>query len=146
MGNKVVFADKVFPIIEIGKENNVMVSANGDITIGFEATMPEIFTISEGEMDNLTDGFINAIKYLPVGYMVHKQDWYIESKFSPQYSSETIKNGNVIAIENERHFNERSFIEHKCFIFITKPLLDSKTKSSKNSSVLKKHLVPKNSI
>ena len=130
----------IFPILAIDKDSNAIVSANGDLTIGLEVALPEIFTLSDGDYDNISETLVNSIKALPVGYVFHKQDWYVEEKFAPNlehnlYSSD-------LARENELHFNERPYLRHKCYIYITAPAADVEKRTSLKSSLLKRHLVP----
>ncbi|KAA6439918.1 TraG family conjugative transposon ATPase [Dyadobacter flavalbus] len=143
MSMKIKEEESIFPILAIDSHTDVMVSANADITLAFELTHPEVFTASDGEIDILSDAYVNAIKTLPVGYIVHKQDWYVEAEYTADFNNPTIKNGNYLAHANEKHFGERPHVIHKCYIYVTRPSMDAKTRSSKNSSLLKRHLVPK---
>lgn len=143
MGTKIKDEQKIFPILAIDESTGVMVSANADLTMVFKVEHPEVFTTSDGEIDILADTYINAIKTLPVGYIMHKQDWYVETEYKADFKSLTVRNGNYIAFDNEKHFSERPFVEHRCYIYITRPSMDAKTRTSKNSSLLKRHLVPK---
>ena len=77
MANRVKKFEEIYPIFRIDEATGVIISVNCDLTIAFEVTHPEIFTSSDGEIDNLTEAYVSAIKTLPVGYLMHKQDWYV---------------------------------------------------------------------
>ncbi|MCY7358445.1 MAG: DUF3875 domain-containing protein [Rudanella sp.] len=68
----------LLPILCIDETTGCIVSKNADITAAFELQSPEIFAVSDGEYDTLHDVLVRAAKVLPVGYMVHKQDLFIE--------------------------------------------------------------------
>ncbi|GLU56506.1 transposase [Dyadobacter frigoris] len=143
MSKKTKQEESIFPILAVDSLTDAMVSANADLSMAFEIKHPEVFTTSDGEIDIIADAYINAIKTLPVGYIVHKQDWYVEAEYKADYKNSTIKNGNYLAFANEKHFSERPHVEHRCYIYLTRPSMDAKTRTSKNSSLLKRHLVPK---
>ncbi|HEV7347388.1 TraG family conjugative transposon ATPase [Telluribacter sp.] len=138
--------EEIYPIFRIDEQSATLVSVNGDLTLAFEVVHPEIFTSSEGDIDILTEAFVSAVKTLPVGYIMHKQDWYIAQAYEPDLTTSTVRQGNFIAFDNEMHFAERPFIKHRSYIYITRPNQDSKSrasKSSRHSSLLRRHLVPK---
>ena len=54
---------KVFPIYKV--ENNCILSKQGDVTLAFEAVLPEIFTLSDQEYESFHQVLVKAIKVLP---------------------------------------------------------------------------------
>jgi conjugation system TraG family ATPase len=146
MANRVKKFEEIYPIFRIDERTGVIISINCDLTIAFEVSHPEIFTSSDGEIDILTEAYVSAVKTLPVGYIMHKQDWYVSQTYEANLKSPAIKNGNFVAFDNEMHFSERPCLRHKAYIYITRPSSNVKgrtSKSSKHSSLLKRHLVPK---
>ena len=69
---------KVFPIYKV--ENDCILSKQGDVTLAFEATLPEIFTLSDQEYEAFHQILIKAIKVLPNNSVFHKQDWFFLKK------------------------------------------------------------------
>lgn len=144
--NRVKKFEEIYPIFRIDEDKGVIISVNCDLTVAFKVTHPEIFTLSEGEIDLISEAYMSAVKTLPTGYIMHKQDWYVAQEYKPDLGSPTVRNGNFVAFDNEMHFAERPFIEHRGYIFITRPNLDGNghnRRSSRHSSLLKRHLVPK---
>jgi conjugation system TraG family ATPase len=134
---------QLFPILCIDEPTGCLISKNADITAAFELQAPEIFAVSDGEYDALHDVLIRAAKVLPVGYMVHKQDLFVEDVYTAPFGSEFLRETNYVAWENERHFSDRPYLRHRCYLYITRPATSPLKRTSGHSSLLKRHLVPK---
>ncbi len=55
--------EDILPIL--GVEHDCILSKKGDITIGFEISLPEIFTLSNEDYESFHQSWIKAIKILP---------------------------------------------------------------------------------
>jgi conjugation system TraG family ATPase len=135
--------DKLFPILGIDDHTDIIVSKNADLTAAFALQTPEIFAVSDGEYDTLHDVLVRAIKVLPVGYMVHKQDAFLEDEYLPDFTSTYLQTNNSVAWANEMHFAERPYLRHRCYIYVTRPASSPLKRTSAQSSLLKRHLMPK---
>ena len=142
MKKKKALAD-LFPILCIDGPTGFIVSKNADITMAFELQAPEIFAVSDTEYDALHDVLIRATKVLPVGYIVHKQDLFVEDVYTPTFESEFLRSSNYMVWENERHFADRPYLRHRCYLYVTRPATSPLKRTSGQSSLLKRHLVPK---
>src|SRR6266542_1383501 len=131
----------ILPIFVV--ENDCIISKLGDITIGFEATLPEIFSLSNEEYETFHQVLIKAIKILPKHSVFHKQDWFTESNYKADF---TKKEAAFLSRSSEHFFNERPFLYHTCYIFLTKKPANRKTVNSLYSSLLKKTIVPEETI
>mgnify|MGYP003679784055 CR=1 FL=1 len=69
--------EKHFPILSI--EQDCILSKMGDITVAYQAILPEIFTLSDRDYEAFHQAWIKAIKTLPKNCILHKQDWFTES-------------------------------------------------------------------
>lgn len=49
--------------------------------------------------------------------MVHKQDWFIRERYRPATGEGDMS---FLSRSYERHFNERPFLTHACFLYLTK--------------------------
>jgi conjugation system TraG family ATPase len=146
MRNRVKKFEEIYPIFRIDETSGVIISVNCDLTMAFEVTHPEIFTLSEGEIDQITESYTSAVKTLPVGYIMHKQDWFVARAYEPDLGSPAVRKGNFVAFDNELHFAERPYLQHRAYVYITRPCHDGKNPSrrtSRHSSLLKRHLVPR---
>jgi conjugation system TraG family ATPase len=131
----------IFPILSV--ENNCIISKKGDITIAFKVTLPEIFTLSDTDYEGFHQSLIKALKVLPSQSIFHKQDWFSESVYHPDFQH---KDTSFLTRSSERFFNERPYLEHACFIMVTKKPADRKPSSSIFSTLLKKSIVPEDAM
>lgn len=133
--------EKIFPIYKV--ENNAILSVQGDITVAFEVTLPEIFTLGERDYESFHQAWVRAIKVLPPHSIFHKQDLYVDR----QYRADFDKAGEAfLSLSSERFFNERPYRGHSCHIFLTKRATGRKPSNSAVSNVLRKSIVPQQTI
>ncbi len=133
--------ESLLPLTKV--ENGAMLSAHGDITIGYEVSLPEIFTLSDRDYEAYHQAWVKAIRLLPVGSIFHKQDWWLESGFKADFE----KSGKgFLSRASERFFNERECLEHSCHIFLTQKPKDRKLSSSAYSNILRKSMVPQQTV
>jgi conjugation system TraG family ATPase len=129
--------DDLFPIM--GVEHDCILSKQGDITVAFEAALPEIFTLSDQEYETFHQAWVKAIKVLPRHSVFHKQDWFTKSKYQADFTKDDTS---FLTRSSERFFNERPFLDHKCYILLTKKALSRKISTSLFSNLLRKSIVP----
>jgi conjugation system TraG family ATPase len=134
-------AKDILPIYKV--ENNCILSMQGDITIAYRAELPEIFTLSDRDYEAYHQAWIKAIRLLPQFTVLHKQDWFFQGAYRADFDS----NGNsFLSRSSERFFNERECLDHQCYIFLTKKPRDRKLSSSAYSNILRKSIVPVETI
>ncbi|RYY71548.1 MAG: TraG family conjugative transposon ATPase [Chitinophagaceae bacterium] len=132
--------DQIMPIF--GAEHDCLLSKQGDVTIAFDVILPELFTLSDADYEAFHQTLIKAIKVLPKHAVFHKQDWFTEAKYSADFSIET----SFLSKSSERFFNERPFLDHRCYIFLTKKPLNRRVGNSLFSNLLKKSIVPEETL
>lgn len=133
--------DDILPIMDV--EHDCILSKQGDVTVVFKADLPEIFTLSNQEYETFHQTWLKAIKLLPKFSVFHKQDWFIDSKFQADFTNE---DNNFLTRSSERFFNERPFLDHSCYIFLTKKPQGRKTSSSLFSNLLRSSIVPEETL
>ncbi len=129
--------ENILPILDV--EHDCILSKLGDITIGFEIILPEIFTLSNEDYEAFHQSWIKAIKILPKLSVFHKQDWFIDSEYAADFSKDA---GSFLSRSSERYFNERPFLDHHCYLYVTKKPANRKLSSSVASNLLRKSIVP----
>ncbi|WJS94475.1 TraG family conjugative transposon ATPase [Flavobacterium johnsoniae] len=127
----------VLPIMDV--HHDCILSKQGDITVVFKADLPEIFTMSDQEYEAFHQSWIKAIKILPKFTVFHKQDWFLESSYKGDFDNE---DSSFLTRSSERFFNERPFLDHSCYIMITKKPAGRKSSSSLFSNLIRNNLVP----
>jgi conjugation system TraG family ATPase len=131
----------ILPILDV--EHDSIISKQGDVTIGFEILLPEIFTLSNEDYESFHQGWVKALRVLPKQSIFHKQDWFIDFKYSSDFTKDDTS---FLSQSSERFFNERPFLSHHSYLYITKRSSHGKTATSLSSGLLKKSIVPELSL
>ncbi|WP_277014330.1 TraG family conjugative transposon ATPase [Flavobacterium lindanitolerans] len=133
--------EEILPIMDV--QHDCILSKNGDVTIVYKAELPEIFTLSDQEYEAFHQAWVKAIKILPKHTVLHKQDWFLDSTFKPDFERQ---DNSFLGRSSDRFFNERPFLEHSCYIMLTKKPTNRKSASSLFSNLLKKNIVPEETL
>ena len=136
--SRITTLESKFPLLAV--ENNCIISKDADITACFEVKLPELFTVASPEYEAIHSAWHKAIKTLPDFTIVHKQDWYIKENYSPDLNSE---DQSFLSKSFQRHFSERPFLNHYCYLFLTKTTKERMRMQSNFSSLCKGVLIPK---
>ncbi len=99
------------PITDI--QDNIIFANNGNVVLCYEGILPEIYSLSEKDFEEIHGAWFQALKSLPVGCVVHKQDIYLKKS----YSSEQLPNETFLAKATHDHFKGREYMEHRCLLF-----------------------------
>ena len=127
-----------FPLLRV--ENNCIISKFADITAAYRVTLPELFTLTGEEYEALHGAWLKALKVLPDYTVVHKQDFFIEERYmAPEEGSER----SFLARSYERHFNERPYLRHTCYLFVTKTTSERMRQTSASSVLCRGFIVPR---
>ena len=133
--------EKVLPIMDI--EHDCILSKQGDVTVVFKAELPEIFTLSDQEYEAFHQSWIKAVKVLPKFSVLHKQDWFLQSGYKADFSNE---DNSFLSRASERFFNERPFLDHSCYIMLTKKPAGRKNSSSLFSTLIRSSIAPEETL
>ncbi|SUJ30615.1 conjugal transfer ATP-binding protein TraC [Sphingobacterium multivorum] len=129
--------EEILPIMEI--QHDCIISKQGDVTVVFKAELPEIFTLSDQEYEAFHQAWVKSLKVLPKYCVMHKQDWFLDSRYKANFEAEDTS---FLSRSSERFFNERPYLDHSCYIMLTKKPAGRKTASSLFSNLLRKSIVP----
>lgn len=131
----------LLPVYKV--EHGCILSLQGDVTLAYRVTLPELFTLSDREYEAYHQAWIKAIRALPQFSVFHKQDWFLETSYKADYE----KHGEgFLSRSSEAFFNERPYLDHECFIFLTKKPAGRKLSSSVYSNIRRKSIVPAQTI
>ena len=127
-----------FPLLRV--ENHCIISKFADITAAYRVTLPELFTLTGEEYEALHGAWLKALKVLPDYTVVHKQDFFIEERYeAPEDGSER----SFLARSYECHFNERPYLRHSCYLFVTKTTPERMRQTSASSVLCRGFIVPR---
>lgn len=120
-------------------ERDCILSRRGDITLAFKVRLPEIFTLSHEDYETFHQAWVRAIRALPSCTVFHKQDWFTRAHYHADFSK---VERSALSLASERFFNERPFLDHDCYIMLTKRPSGRKPSSSLTSALVRGSIVP----
>ena len=75
---------------------------------------------------------------MPDYTVIHKQDWFTEER----YKAKPGEDASFLSRSFERHFNERPYLRHSCYLFITKTTKERMRSQSDFSTLCRSRIVP----
>ena len=130
--------ERKFPLLAV--EHGCIVSKDADLTVAFEVTLPEVYTVAAGEYEAIHSMWVKAIRVLPDYSIVCKQDWFTEESYRPDWEGREMS---FLARSYERHFNERPYLNHRCYLYVTKTVRERSRRNSDFSTLCRGHILPK---
>ena len=104
-----------YPIVDI--QDNLVFANNGNIILGYKLLLPEVYSLSEKDFEDVHGSWFQALKSLPAGTVVHKQDVFLKK----EYAAEQLPNGTFLEKATHDHFKGRKFMEHESYLFFIWP-------------------------
>ena len=135
---KAATLESKFPLLAV--EGDCILSKDADITAAFEVELPELFTVTAQEYEAIHAAWTKAVKVLPNYTVVHKQDWFVREDYRNRTDRENLS---FLSRSYEMHFNERPFLNHKCYLFLTKTTKERMRMQSNFSSLCRSFIIPK---
>ncbi|MEZ7495841.1 TraG family conjugative transposon ATPase [Leeuwenhoekiella aequorea] len=99
------------PIMAI--DGHLLFSSNGNVILCYETALPEIYSLSENDFEDLHSAWFQALKSLPTGCVVHKQDVY-QKKI---YDSDQLSRSTFLEKATHKHFKGREYLQHTSYLF-----------------------------
>ena len=121
MKSKSITFDKYMPVLSI--QDGVVVSKRGELTLGWEVSLPCMCALTEDGYEDLLEAFNSAVRTLGPGYIVHRQDIYLKDT----YKADTHEG--FLGSSYERHFDGRQHLTHRQYLFLTKALKDAPSRA-----------------
>ena len=134
---KATTLERKFPLLAV--ENGCIISKDADMTVAFRVELPELFTVTSAEYEAIHSAWYKAIKVLPDYSIVHKQDFFIKENYQPDTERDELS---FLSRSFERHFNERPFLNHYCYLFLTKTTRERSRRQSDFSTLCRGRIVP----
>ncbi len=103
------------PIIDI--QDHIVFANNGNVVLCYKCELPEIYSLSETDFEELHGAWFQAFKSLPVSTVIHKQDIYQKSR----YVADNLPKNTFLEKVTHEYFRGRDYLEHESFIFFTLP-------------------------
>lgn len=135
---KAATLERKFPLLAV--EHDCLLSKDGDITLAYRVELPELFTLTEGEYEAMHAAWAKAVRVLPAYSIVHRQDIFTEERYVPDMQR---AEGSFLARSFERHFNERPYLRHVSYLFLTKTTKEHSRTTSAFTALTRGFIVPK---
>lgn len=135
---KAATIESKFPLLAV--EHDCIISKDADITVAYRVELPELFTVTNTEYEAIHSSWAKAVKVLPEYCVVHKQDWFVRETYKPATDKDDMS---FLSRSFEKHFNERPFLNHSCFLFLTKTTKERMRMQSNFSSLCRGNIIPK---
>ncbi|WP_204457460.1 TraG family conjugative transposon ATPase, partial [Barnesiella sp. CU968] len=135
---KATTLESKLPLLAV--EHGCIISKDADITVAFEVSLPELFTVTSQEYEAMHAAWCKAIKVLPHYSVAHKQDWFVSENYKPELQKDNLS---FLDRSFERHFNERPYLAHKCYLFLTKTTKERMRQQSNFSTLCRGRITPK---
>ena len=107
--------EEIVPVMCI--MDDVIVSRRGELTVGWELSLPVAYSLSEQEYDAMILRFYEAVRKLPAWTVVHRQDLYLWDEWHPERSESWAKG--FLEDSFDRHFDGRRYLTHRAFLWLT---------------------------
>ncbi len=104
------------PILSI--EKHIVFANNGNVVLCYKGNLPEIYSLSESDFEDIHGSWFQAFKSLPTSTIIHKQDIYKKTSFD----AKGIKNETFLEKATYNYFKGRGYLKHSCYLFFIMPL------------------------
>ncbi len=135
---KAATLESKFPLLSV--EKGCIISKDADITVAYRVELPELFTLAQAEYEAVHSAWAKAVKVLPAYSIVHKQDFFIEESYKPDICRDDLS---LLSRSFERHFNERPYLRHDCYLFLTKTTKERSRTMSNFNALTRGFIIPK---
>ena len=127
-----------FPIFAV--EHDLIINKEASVTAAFKVQLPELFTLNSAEYEAMHLTWEKALKVLPNYTIVHRQDWFLEENYTPDFEN---KEFSFLSRNFELHFNERPYLNHNSYLFISQTTPELNKRQSNFTTLCQGRLVPK---
>lgn len=104
------------PIMDI--QSHIVFSSSGNVVLCYKVHLPEIYSQSEADFEELHSNWFQAFKSLPTGTIIHKQDVYQKQT----YAASELPNTSFLEKATYDHFKGRQFLGHESYLFFILPM------------------------
>lgn len=125
MKAKSVTFDRYIPILTI--QDGVIVSKRGEITIGWEVSLPSLCSLTEDGYEDMLESLSSAIRSLGPGFIIHRQDLYLKDAYRAEQRAGFLQEA------YEKHFDGRKHLTHRQYLFLTLAFKDASSRGISSS-------------
>ncbi len=103
------------PILDI--QNHIVFASNGNVVLCYKVDLPEIYSQSEKDFEDMHSSWFQAFKSLPVNTVIHKQEIYQKTA----YNADLIPNKSYLEKATHNYFKGREHMQHQSYLYFILP-------------------------
>lgn len=104
------------PILDT--QGHTVFASNGNVVLCYKVALPEVYSLSETDFEELHGTWFQAFKSLPTGTVIHKQDNYQKVG----YDAKQLPNNTFLEKATHDYFKGREYLKHQSHLFFVLPL------------------------
>lgn len=101
----------MLPVMAV--RDDAIISKRGEVTLGWELSLPVVYSVMEDGYDDIVNTFAAAARLLPQWTMIHRQDVFTYDEYRGTYD------GRYLSDCFSEHFEGRRFLRHRQFLYLT---------------------------
>lgn len=103
------------PILDI--QDHVVFANNGNVVLCYKVDLPEIYSLSEKDFEDIHGSWFQAFKSLPTSTVIHKQDIYQKDR----YAADKLPNHTFLQKATHNYFKGLEYIQHQSYLYFILP-------------------------
>jgi conjugation system TraG family ATPase len=103
------------PILSV--EQNVLIASNGNVVLCYKSHLPEVYSLSERDFEDIHGCWFQAFKSLPTATVIHKQDIYQKG----HYEADKLPDSTFLQKATRNYFKGRKYVRHNSYLFFILP-------------------------
>ena len=103
------------PILDI--QDHVVFASNGNVVLCYKVDLPEIYSLSEKDFEDIHGSWFQAFKSLPTSTVIHKQDIYQKDC----YTADRLPNKTFLQKATHDYFKGREYIQDQSYLYFILP-------------------------
>ena len=117
---------EVMPVMAV--KDDLLISRRGEVTVGWELSLPVAYTLSEKGYDDIVEAFAAAARLLPQWSVIHRQDVFMYESYMGEYGKGWLSDC------YNAHFEGRRYLTHRQYLFLTMSVRGSVMKGNSTTA------------
>lgn len=103
------------PILSV--EQHVLIASNGNVVLCYKSNLPEVYSLSESDFEDIHGCWFQAFKSLPTATVIHKQDIYQKG----HYVADELPDSTFLQKATYDYFKGRNYVKHTSYLYFILP-------------------------
>ncbi|TXG39590.1 TraG family conjugative transposon ATPase [Seonamhaeicola maritimus] len=103
------------PILDT--QGHVVFASNGNVVLCYRVDLPEIYSQSEADFEDIHGSWFQAFKSLPTSTVIQKQDIYQKG----QFEADRLPNRTFLQRATRKYYKDRGYLKHQSYLYFILP-------------------------